>query len=154
MSISSQNLESFLPLYDQIPYEWSEAQQFLVEQMRLIAEAVNARSIGFYLEEQLLSGKQFTGLSTSPQIYRDIFRKVVNVGPLAVGINTIAHGINFDSNFTLINMWVAATKSTAPFKATTIVSEPELYMDATDLKITSSSIYDRAYAIIEYILEA
>lgn len=153
MSTSSQNLESFLPLYDQIPYEWKEAQQFLVEQMRLIAEAVNARSIGFYLEEQLLSGKQFTGLASSPQIFRDIFRKVVNVGPLVAGNNTVAHGINFDSNFTLINMWVAATNSTT-FNATTIVSEPELTMDATNINITSSAAYDRAYCVIEYLLEA
>ena len=59
VSLSSQILESFIPVYDAIPDKWDDARPFVVEQLKKISEAVNIREIGWYLDEQLLSGKAF-----------------------------------------------------------------------------------------------
>jgi len=56
---SSQIFESYVPVYDAVPEDWESARQFLVEHLKKISNAVNAREISFFLDEELLSGKQF-----------------------------------------------------------------------------------------------
>ncbi len=154
-SNDSQIYDSYLPIYDVIPHDWEKARQFLVEQLKRISDAVNIREIGWFLDEELISGKQFipsANEKTGEQgPFRTILRKVVNVSPLAPGINTFAHGITYDINFTLIALWVAATNST------TLVSQQidnnQVTLDAVNINITSPGAFDRAFCIIEYIQE-
>lgn len=153
---SSQDLESYVPVYDMVPEQWEDARQFLVEHLKKISNAVNIREIGWYLDDELLSGKQFTPIASptgqSTQ-YRSIFRKVIDCSPLIAGVNQFAHGINFDANFTLIQIFGAATNSTG-FTAIPLPNNVDsLTMDATNVNITVASGYDRAYVVIEYILE-
>ena len=150
MNSQNQILESFVPVYDVVPNEWEEAREFLVEQLKKISNALNIREIGWFLDEELISGKQFIP-GTDTQEYRTILRKVIDVSPLVVGANTFAHGITIDANYTLINSWVSATDSVA-FTSITMVS-PEVSIDATNININSPAAYDRAYAFIEYIQE-
>ncbi len=155
MSSSSQDLESYVPVYDTVPEKWEEARQFLVEHLKKISNALNVREIGFFLDEELLSGKSFipgaTTPGNNPGIYRQILRKVVDVSPLAAGVNVFAHGILFDNRFTLIDLWVCGTDSTG-FTALTINGN-DVVMDATNLNITSPQAFDRAFAVVEYIQE-
>jgi len=152
MSISSQQLESYLPVYDTVPETWEEGRQFLIEQLKKISNAVNVREIGWFLDQELLSGKQFIpGAATPPQV-RTIFRKVINTGALIVGANPgIAHGIIFDANFTLVALWVAATNSTA-FTAI-VINGNDVLLGVTNIVITSPAVFDRSFAIVEYTLE-
>ena len=153
-----QILESFLPVYDAVPESWDDARPFIVEQLKRISNAVNVREIGYFLDEELLSGKAFipgqeslNNIGTS-QIFRTILRKVIDVGPLVVGVNApVAHGITFDDNFTLIDLWVAGTNSTT--LTARDISGNDVIMDATNLTITSPQAFDRAWAICEYIQE-
>jgi hypothetical protein len=155
--MDSQNLESFVPVYDMVPEKWEEGRQFLVEHLKKISNAVNVRTIGFYLDEELLSGNQFIPAlphpnnNSIPEQTRSILRKVVDVSPLAIGINTVAHGIVFDINFTLIDLWVVGTNSTT-FTALRITGN-NVVMNSINLLITSSQVFDRAFAVIEYIQE-
>lgn len=166
MPQDSQEFESYVPVYDTVPETWEDARQFLVEQLKKISEAVNAREIGFFLDEELLSGKQFipgTGNSGESNQYRSVLRKVVTIGPLIVtGLNQRPHGITIDSNFTLISLWVTLTNSTAltSFQATlgspTLNESVKVDLDSTNINITTGidySAYDRVYAFIEYIQE-
>lgn len=152
---SSQLFESYIPVYDAAPEAWEEARPFLVEQLKALANAANIRQIGWYLEEELLSGKQFippSGISGSSEQYRSIFRKVIDCSPLGAGANPgIPHGITFDANFTLIHIYVSGTNSTT-LQARTITGN-DVVMDASDVVITSPAAFDRAYCIIEYIKE-
>ena len=150
MESQNQILESFVPVYDVVPNEWEEAREFLVEQLKKISNAVNIREIGWFLDEELISGKQFIP-GEDTQEYRTILRKVIDVSPLVVGVNTFAHGINIDANFTLIDSWVSATDSVA-FTSITM-AYPQVTIDATNVNINSPAAYDRAYAFIEYIQE-
>lgn len=147
------NLDSYLPLYDSVPEKWEEGREFLVETLKKISDMVNIRQIGWFLEEELLSGQQFIPTATNIQEYRSVFRKVLDTGALSVGANVFSHGINFDSQFTLTHMYAAATNSSG-FTAIPIPNDLErLEMDATNVTITVANAYDRSFVIIEYLLE-
>ncbi len=157
--LSSQEFESFVPVYDVVPDKWEDARPFLVEILKKISNAVNIREIGWYLDEELLSGKALTPVAAipgdaSPQQFRQILRKVIDMGPLVIGINSVPHGILFDFNFTLVEMSAAVTNTT------TFVAEPipnigpdGLSMDATNVNILSAAAWDRCLVIIQYCQE-
>lgn len=146
-------LESYLPLYDTVPEKWEEAREFFIENLKKISETTNVREIGFFLDEELLTGKQFIPAPTSNQEFRSIFRMVVDCSPLAAGVNTFAHNITFDSNFTLMQLYAAATNSA------TLMAEPipngidTISIDATNVVITTAAAWDRCFSVIEYIQE-
>ena len=155
---SSQNFESYVPVYDTVPEKWEEARDFLVEQLRKISDAVNIREIGWLLDEELLSGQQFFPagtLSGTTQQFRSVLRKVIDFSPLTIGANSKAHGITFDSNFSLIQLYAAATDS----MGLTAIPIPDgtagntISMDATNIIINSTAAYDRAFAVVSYIQE-
>jgi len=153
----SQKLESYVPVYDVIPDKWEDARAFLVEQLKKISTAVNTREIGFFLDEELLSGKSFIPSTSqmaaggTSQQFRTILRKVVVFPGLVVGANTQPHGIMVDANFTLIQLFGAATNAVA------LTGEPipnagdTISYTATDIVITVAAAYTRAIAVIEYI---
>jgi hypothetical protein len=156
--MDSQEFESYLPVYDVIPDQWEDAQAFLTEQLKRIAIAVNTREIGWFIDQELLSGGNFIpgviapGNSTPAQ-FRSILRKVVPCSPLVIGLNTFAHGIVIDANFTLLHMYAAASNSTG------LIGEPipngsdTLTYDATNIYITVAAAYDRCNTTLEYIQE-
>jgi hypothetical protein len=80
-----------------------------------------------------------------------VLRKVIDVSPLVNGANAFPHGIVFDINFTLIDMWVAATNSST-FTAE-VITDDHVTLDATNINIISPGAFDRAYAFVEYIQE-
>ena|ERR1700676_4474768 len=153
--LDSQNFESYVPVYDTVPEKWEDGRQFLVEHLKKVSNAINAREIGFFLDQELLSGKAFVPGATipgnNPGNMRSILRIVVDVHPLVIGVNTFAHGLVFDSNFTLIQLWVSGTNSSTLMAQT--ISGNNVVMNATNLVITSPAAFDRAWAVIEYIQE-
>jgi hypothetical protein len=68
-----------------------------------------------------------------------------------MGINTVAHGVDFDDNFTLIDLWVSGTDTVA-FMAS-VITDDNVTMNATDVVINSPRAYDEGFIFIEYILE-
>jgi hypothetical protein len=155
-SFSSQELESYVPVYDAIPEKWEDARGFLAEDLKKMSNAINIREIGWFLDEELLSGKSFipgtTAPGDNPGTFRQIFRKVINFGAIAPGANTEPHGITFDINFTLIQLWASATNSTT-FNAVTFSNPDTITMNATNIIITSGGTFNRAFAFVEYLLE-
>lgn len=154
-SNSSQNFESFVPVFDAVPADWNDARPFIVEHLKKISNAINIREIGWFLDEELLSGKAFIpGVNVpgnNPSNFRQVLRKVIDVSPLVIGLNTKAHGITFDANFTLIDLWVCGTNSST-LTARRITGN-DVIMNATNLLITSPQAFDRAFAFVEYCQE-
>lgn len=155
----SQQLESFLPVYDAIPEKWEESRPFIVEMFKLISNAVNIREIGWFLDEELLSGKAFipgstamSDLSTS-QVFRQILRKVV-VFPTGVvaGANPIAHGIVNDDNYEQIALWACATNSTT-LTSTVFGNSDTIRVIGPNVIVTSDGVYDRCKIYLEFIQE-
>lgn len=166
----NQQLESFLPVYDAVPDKWEDARPFIVEQLKRISNAVNIREIGWFLDEELLSGKAFipgvrslNGLSTS-QVFRQVLRKVIDFGALpAAGNKPVPHGITFDANFTLTAFYATATDpiglTAIPIPYVDPVSlafSIRLAMDAVNVNISvgvNRSNYTRCFVTIEYLQE-
>ena len=162
INVDSQTFESYVPVYDAIPEKWEDGRPFIVEQLKKVSIAVNNREIGWYLDEEILTGKSFIpGVNNvldggSSQTFRTILRKVIDVGGISIGgnPNTTAHNIKVDANFTLIQLWASATSSTgAPYKSVTFSNSDTIYMDDTNIYITSDGTYDRCFAYCEYIQE-
>lgn len=170
MNFDSQVLESYVPVYDVVPEKWEDARPFLVEQLKRITNAVNIREIGWFLDEELLSGKSFIpGLNNvlnagTSQQYRQILRKVIDFGTLPnAGVKTVAHNITVDNNFTLVSMWACATDSLAFLSLTIPYATPvalnqniALNMDATNVIITTGTNrtnFTRCFVTCEYIQE-
>jgi hypothetical protein len=156
---TSQVFESFVPVYDVMPETWEQARPAVVEQLKKLTNAVNAREIGFFLDEELLSGKQYLpGLNIAQaaggsQQFRTMLRKVIVFPSLVIGANTQPHGIFIDGNFTLIQLWGSGTNVPAltgkPFPNTT----ETITYNATNIIITTTTAYTRGVAVIEYIQE-
>src|SRR5271154_1357818 len=135
-SFDSQVYESYVPVYDTVPESWDKARPFLVEQLKKISNAVNHREIGYLINDQVLTGKQFIALPATPMQFRDVFRIVIPTGPLISGVNPgIAHGVKFDANFTLIDLWVSGTDTVA-FIAS-VITDDHVTMNAVDVIIDS-----------------
>jgi hypothetical protein len=166
----NQVLESYVPVYDVVPDTWNDARPFIVEQLKRIANAVNIREIGWFLDEELLSGKAFipgvnaAATGATSQIYRQILRKVINFGALpAAGVKSVPHGITFTNNFTLTFMGAYATDPVAfiafpiPYcDPAALANGVSLTMDATNVNISvgvNRSAFTRCYVTIEYLQE-
>lgn len=160
--LSSQEFESYVPVFDAIPDEWENARPFVVEQLKKLANAVNIREIGWFLDEELLSGKQFipSANTMTNQRFRTILRYVVDTGPLVIGANNFAVGpglavpIIIDENFTLLHMYGAAQRATAPFASEPLPNGSDtITLDNANLTITVAAVWDRSSVVIEYIQE-
>lgn len=168
MSFSSQEFESYVPVYDTIPEKWEEGRQFLIENNRKLANGINIRTIGWYLDEELLSGNAFipsalVAPGNNPGLFRQILRKVIVMGALPnTGVLSVPHGIMVDANFTLIQLYGAATDPIGltsiplPYVNPTVSDSIALNMDATNINITThdnESNYTRCNVVVEYIQE-
>lgn len=164
---TSQEFESYVPVYDAIPEKWEDAQPFLVEQLKKISNAVNIREIGWLLDEELLSGKAFIPSAINNtgemQQFRTVLRKVIDFGALPdSSTKTVPHGIVVNDNFTLIDLWGAATDPNGlvsiplPFVAQTVATSISLFMNSTDVIVTTHDVksqFNRCFIFIEYCQE-
>jgi hypothetical protein len=159
---NSQNFESYVPVYDFIPEEWEEARQAIIEQLKKLANAVNTREIGWFLDEELLSGKQFYPGVNNVQQFRTILRTVIPFGALPnAGTKAVAHNVDVDENFSLISMWLSATDpvNLVGFSLAYYSIAPgdiKLSYTSTDAVVTTQSdysLYTTSYIIFEYIKE-
>lgn len=168
LGLDSQNLDAFLPVYDVIPQKWEDARDVIVEMLKQVTNGVNIRVIGWYLDEELLTGKAFipsVNLSgnQTPSQYRQVLRLVVVFGQLPnATVKSVPHGITVDSNFTLVQMYAAATDPVnliafpIPYDSAGTASGVALYMDATNIYIRTESnrtSYTRCNVIVEYLQE-
>jgi hypothetical protein len=151
---TSQQFETYVPVYDYVPEKWEEARQFLVEHLKKISNAVNIREIGWHLDQEVISGQQFIPSPSNNQDFRTILRQVYDfgAGPFGPGVHSIPHNVTVDANFSLIDLWGAATKATAAFSGTPI-NQPNINYDTTNINITLTATYDRLFAFFLYIQE-
>jgi len=145
---------------------------FLVDLGRTVNEVsfyMNQRAIGLHSVSEQVSGKQFfpaagapTGDGQTSQINRQAYFKTIDFGVLPVlGATPIPHDIDFDADYSVINIYGAATKPTVPlsyiplpYSSPTANENIELEVDATNVIITTAidySTYTICYVVIEYL---
>lgn len=155
MNSDSQQLESYVPVYDVVPEEWENARPFIVEQLKRLANAVNVREIGWFIDQEVLRGKFFiprANTGGSSQQFRTVLGIVVDVGPITAGVKTVPHGIVNDANYEQVSLWACATNSTT-LTSTVFGNSDTIRVIGPDIQITSDGPYDRCKAYLEYVQE-
>jgi hypothetical protein len=158
IGLDSQNLDAYVPVYDVVPDEKEDLGAFLVEQFKRHAEGINTRQIGFYLDQELLTGGAFIPGSNnvldggSSQTFRSILRIVVIFPGLVPGVNTMPHEITNDANYEQIKLWACATNSTT-LTSTVFGNSDTIRVIGPNVQITSDGTYNRCKAYLEYIQE-
>lgn len=168
MTSDDQIFESYLPVYDVVPEKWEDSRPFIVEQLKRISNAVNVREIGFFIDEEVLSGKAFipsANLTGTSQQFRQVLRKVIDFGALpAAGVKAVPHGITFDANFTLVQMFGSATDPVNLFAIplpyveilNPLIKGIQLLMDSINVYVvvdSDRSSLTRCFIVIEYMQE-
>ena len=168
MSTPSNEFDTYIPVYNDLPEEWEESRTFLVEQLREMTEGINAREVAIYIDTEQLTGGQFIKGTANPPQFRNIFRKVIDFGALPnTTAKTVAHGITTTANTRIIsrNAWAndpGASDLTAaipiPYvNVTTPTDGVQLDVDNTNVTITTTTAnytnYTSTFVILEYIQE-
>lgn len=140
----------------------------LYQNINNISNVLNSKDSGFYSTEEFLTGKLFfpltgqTETNSSTPLYRPVFRKVINFGPLpnATTIN-IPHNISINSGFTLTGLQGFSTTANSdsmipiPFTTPSALNEAiSIEIDPINIVITTGidySAYTTTYIICEYI---
>jgi hypothetical protein len=140
----------------------------LYEHVNRIGYALNTKDTGIYpLQEFINSQVWFPNLgysSATPQTatYRQVYRKVVNFGPLPnAGAHPIPHGIVLDASTRVTRIYGAATDPAAlrliplPFATPTALNENiELAVVGATVVVTTGinrTNFTDCYIVIEYI---
>lgn len=107
-----------------------------------IARASNSKDVGIYDEVEILNGQKFFG--ATPQVKREAFRKVFNIGAIAAGATlATAHGLTNIAHFTRIYATVTTASSDyrpVPYVSVAAVNQGiEIKVDATNVTIINGS---------------
>lgn len=132
-----------------------------------IANSLNIRDAGFYVEEEFVNGQiwfpnpNLSSTTGQAPTFRQVFRKVINFGALPnTGTTNVAHSIAPDSTFTFTRIYGCASDTTGldylpiPFASPTDAENIKLEVDNTNVSITTGSnrsAFDTCYVVLEYI---
>jgi hypothetical protein len=135
--------------------------------MNNMAIVVNTKDSALYDTQEFVTGGIYFPNPTQPQpnamtaVYRPIFRKVINFGPLPNAATTsIYHQIPINSGYSLVGLKGAATKSDIssmiplPFCSPTLNQNIKVEVTPTQINITTSidySSYTTTYIVLEYL---
>lgn len=124
----------------------------LYQNINNIALALNTKETGFFLDEEFVTGGvYFNPTSTSPYDLRPSFRLVVNVGTVAPGATTVAHGLTIESSwvFTRIYGAVTSTGDNRPVPS----KEIEVVVNGTNVVVTNTSAvtFTSCIVVLEYL---
>ena len=160
--MDSQNIATYIPVYDYIPEEWEASRTAIIEYLRAITEGVNIRTVGSYETIEQLTGQDFIPTDKESK-QRSVFRKVIDMEGLETLPKSIPHGISISANTHFIKIYGTATNPSTSFiplpyvDITTPEEGIQVDVDMTNVNLNSSksySGYTTAYVILEYIQES
>jgi hypothetical protein len=164
MTNPSNDYDSYIPVYNDLPQDWGESRVFLVEQLREMTNGINARELAIYVNDEELTGGQFVRGAASPPQFRNIFRKVIDFGALPnATAKSIQHFITFSANTLVIkhHAWAndPASNLAIPIPYVNVANPADgvqLDVDGTNVTITTTSDYSNytsTFVVLEYIQE-
>ena len=143
----------------------------LYQNINNIALVLNIKDSGYYDLQEFINGQLYFPnpalSSTTPQSpnYRQVFRTVVNFGPLPNSTTaSVAHNIQISTtlptNFSFTRIYATATNPNQtsflpiPYASNTANANIELSVTNTDVVITTAmdySMYTTVYCVLEYL---
>ena len=166
MTFSPQNaIQSFVPTTFIFPENEDDVRLVLTDYLKKIVAAVNAKDIGQYNTQELVTGQQFFTAGNN-NAFRQTYRKVIDFGALPnAAVKSVAHGITTLGTTVFTRIYATATDPAATSINQAIpipyinVNAPadsvELYVDATNVNIETTTAnytaFTTCYVILEYI---
>lgn len=165
----SNTLVSFVDESIFLPSDATQMRVKLTDSLRDYAIAINSRSIGYYDQQERITGN----LLFNPLVLQKLrpgFRKTIDFGSLPnATTKRVAHGIAINSNFVFFKCWGVATNPNAtpdpsatdqfaiplPYSSGTALNENiKLYISKTNVVIETAIDYSRftkCAVVVEYI---
>jgi hypothetical protein len=145
--------------------EFKELLVRLHEFVNLIAINTNFKDTGYYALDEFVNSQLYFPNPAAPtnmsQIYRQVYRKTFNVGPLPnAGTKTIPHGIVCNVGTTFTRIYGAASDTTSeryiplPFAAPVALDSIQVDVDSTNIHITTGvdyTAFNVVYIVLEYL---
>jgi hypothetical protein len=140
--------------------EFKELFVRLYQNMNAIALSLNAKESAYYLNEEFNTGKLFFNpASSSPLDLRPVFRKVVDAGPLNLGIKAIAHDLAIENTwkFTKIEGCASLADAVGHFFPFPYAGPPPVRISviADNLNVVINNltphVFPYAYVVLEYV---
>jgi hypothetical protein len=139
----------------------------LYQNLNNMAIAVNLKDTGYYTLQEFLSSQAFfpnpinTAQSATTPVFRQAFRKVINIGALPnTATLQIPHYININNGYSFTRIYGAATQSEPfvsiplPYSSVVLNQNIDLWIDDTYVNIVTGinySAYNISYVIVEYL---
>lgn len=151
-------IQSFVPTTFIYPANPEETQVVLTDYLKKIVASVNAKDIGQYNTQEIITGQQFftTGNNNA---FRQTFRKVIEFpAPLAAGANNQPHGLGTLTGFTFTRIYGTAQDATVPLFVPLPQGGPNdamIEVGAVNVTVTVPAAYSgagwSAIVVLEYI---
>lgn len=138
----------------------------MYQNLNRMAIATNVKDSAYYVQQEFVNGQAYfanpatsSATAQSPSL-RQVFRFVLNFGALPnTGTTSVAHGLTPTASWTFTRIYGCATNPSTeyipiPYSSATLINNIELYVDATNVNITTAadySAYTTTYVIMEYI---
>lgn len=147
--------------------EFKELLVRLYQNISLMCNVVNIKDTGMYLTQELVNSQlwfQNPSLnSNTPQVpeYRQVYRTVINYGPLPNTAETSQpHNLTISNQYTFTRIYGAASDTTGlnyiplPYASPVLAENISLRVDATNVYIktgSNRSNFNISYVVLEYI---
>ena len=148
--------------------EFKELLVRLYQNINLLALVLQTADKGIYDTEEFVNGQIWypnpaynSASLTSPQ-YRQVFRKVINMGPLQNPLTRQPHGITCTADTSFTRIYGTATDPIGltyiplPYVDVAVASNIQLYVDDTNVNIVTESdrtMYTICYVVLEYLYQ-
>lgn len=154
-------LANQLPISIEFPKELNGLVETVTNTYKRIASSVNTKEGALYVPQEISTFQQYF-TSNNPQVFRAVYRKVIDFGALPnTGTKTMPHGISCTDVFSVTRIYGAATDPSGtfhfiplPFSSPDITKNISLEADNTDIIITTGmdrTPYTRCTVVFEYV---
>lgn len=161
--LPTDSITSYVPTDVILPEDLQELRKSLDDILRRLISATNDKDIGYYNVVTTVNGQKWAD-PTDPQIFKNVFRKIVYIGALndftAVNPQNTAHGITITATHVVTRLYGAATDPSTLFIPLPYIdmtgggNHIQLSMDATNIILRSNFDYSgftQAYVVVEWI---
>lgn len=159
---SSSSIPFQIPENKNFPREWEKFWPQFIEFYQKISKASNSKDISIYELTEILNGQRYFG--ATPQVKRDVYRKVIECGTLPnAGTTTIAHGIpNIGNGWMFTRIYGTAREPAGAAPRPYYIPIPnggagrpiEIMVDTANINLTTAvnlSTFTYSIVVLEYI---
>lgn len=132
-----------------------KAQEALFDVLKRVLEdyarMINRKDTATYETVEIQSNQQY--FSNNPKVKRFAFRKVVELGTLATGVNTVAHGITTTSDFIFTHVYGSIYNQATPLWVPIPNDGILVTVDATNVNVTIPAAYNgfKGQLVLEFL---